>query len=796
MTAPERSPAEHAVHGLLQAQDEGDDFFDTVRRLPNLLTVEAEQVLDRLIAATGAWQRDEADVWAVRLRLERLRRALRDMRVHGVDAVHADMAAAGENPAEAMEAILRRVNLRDKADLGKDPALLAWREGQVLQSLGRTEEAISHFERAAQGLRARDAYGMEGDIELTLWQLKRGDRAAGDLEAAVGHAERAEAAYRKIDDRDALRAALVALVVDTALPALQGDRRSDVYLARLAEIDAGYGEWFRSYLRGAELLWSDPAEAETALRRCMDTVGLLGDGEALQAHWRNECARKLAAVVPGEPVAAPSSVSALDHLLASARSSPDQPDVEVRHLDQALRIVEEERRGYRSEVTQRALSASRAPIYLAAAEATRRAGRDAEALDILERNTSRSLLTRMATHELWADEEISPRSTTPDYKLQAIRYLTEYERHAGNGGSRRQLRTSLARLRESLQRDDEELLARIPSPRPRFEPTTAAAVSGRLVDDDIVLVYAPIGEIYSVTGDGATKVASFDVEAVEKLGAEYRRLATSVEHSTDEATAAVTSACIDPIRAAVAGRRRVMIVPYGALWNVPLAVMDPQPLAADHRVSYVPSLSVLLALLDRAWPERRLAHFVGVADPDGSLPHAAEEVSRSATNFYNPVVHIGANIDMPALLADLTDADLVHLACHGLAFDEFPELPALHLSGSGAERQLWAPDIVRMSLQARLVVLAACHAGLSQALPGNEYLGLPGVFLSAGARTVLGPLWKVDDRSTAVLMDHFYRRLPEAGPAQALFQAQQALRTEPTSSHPYHWAAFQLFGLS
>jgi CHAT domain-containing protein len=98
-------------------------------------------------------------------------------------------------------------------------------------------------------------------------------------------------------------------------------------------------------------------------------------------------------------------------------------------------------------------------------------------------------------------------------------------------------------------------------------------------------------------------------------------------------------------------------------------------------------------------------------------------------------------------------------------------------------------------MRARLVVLAACHAGLSRALPENEYVGLPGAFLVSGARAVLGPLWQVDDRVTARFMTHFHAALPDAGPSGALHLAQQAIEADPTTAHPYYWAAFQLFGL-
>ena len=56
----------------------------------------------------------------------------------------------------------------------------------------------------------------------------------------------------------------------------------------------------------------------------------------------------------------------------------------------------------------------------------------------------------------------------------------------------------------------------------------------------------------------------------------------------------------------------------------------------------------------------------------------------------------------------------------------------------------------------------------------------------------------VDDRSTVVLMEGFYRRLDRAGgapvQASALAQVQRELRNSGTHRHPFYWAPFVLVG--
>lgn len=102
----------------------------------------------------------------------------------------------------------------------------------------------------------------------------------------------------------------------------------------------------------------------------------------------------------------------------------------------------------------------------------------------------------------------------------------------------------------------------------------------------------------------------------------------------------------------------------------------------------------------------------------------------------------------------------------------------------------------RLRLRCDLVTLSACESGLSRVRRGDELIGLIRAFLYAGAPALVCTLWRVDERSTLMLMERFYRGVQAGtGFAEALRQAQLYLRRQPAFADPYYWAPFVLFAL-
>jgi CHAT domain-containing protein/tetratricopeptide (TPR) repeat protein len=153
------------------------------------------------------------------------------------------------------------------------------------------------------------------------------------------------------------------------------------------------------------------------------------------------------------------------------------------------------------------------------------------------------------------------------------------------------------------------------------------------------------------------------------------------------------------------------------------------------------------------------------------------------------------------LAGDFRAYRVLHFATHGVADTRDPELSGLVLSlvdsaGKPREGFLGLSDIYELDLDADLVVLSGCWTAFGKEVRGEGLMGLTRGFLYAGVPRVVASLWKVEDRTTAELMDHFYRGMWGQGlsPAAALREAQRSLRHQPRYRDPYSWAGFVLQG--
>src|SRR5262249_20725559 len=108
---------------------------------------------------------------------------------------------------------------------------------------------------------------------------------------------------------------------------------------------------------------------------------------------------------------------------------------------------------------------------------------------------------------------------------------------------------------------------------------------------------------------------------------------------------------------------------------------------------------------------------------------------------------------------------------------------------------VYARDIIRTRLTARLVTISACESAGARTYAGEGLVGLSWAFLRAGAHEVVGALWQVGDASTADVMESVYEQIGGGqAPADAMRAAKLAmLKSGSVYRRPFYWAAFVLY---
>jgi CHAT domain-containing protein len=174
-----------------------------------------------------------------------------------------------------------------------------------------------------------------------------------------------------------------------------------------------------------------------------------------------------------------------------------------------------------------------------------------------------------------------------------------------------------------------------------------------------------------------------------------------------------------------------------------------------------------------------------VSNPTGDLRFADDEAARIAALFADrggapdAVQVLSGNAATPAsVLGMVGRGNYIHFACHADFQWADPVESGLLLAG---EQRLRIADILSPAMdlsRSRLITLSACETGMTEfrTMP-DEFVGLVGALLEAGAPAVVSSLWPVDDMSTTLLLTEMYRlHLDGLGVAAALQRAQHWLR--------------------
>ncbi len=418
-------------------------------------------------------------------------------------------------------------------------------------------------------------------------------------------------------------------------------------------------------------------------------------------------------------------------------------DAALDYYSQAIELIEALRAGVSAEAARAGFFGTVVDTYANAVLLCLETGRHEQAFNYVEQARSRAFLDTLTAHSPQLSREIAVTPMTlaeVQAALPADALLLEY------------FTTGLVEARDD---------GTSPPPaaqRHRFPPSRTL--------------------LFAVTRDGI-QVYDADLSPNDLLP---RQLESIVERHflKPSIQRALYGRLIAPVEGRLADRRRLYLIPHGPLHYIPFqALVSPTGktlLREDGPpLVYAPSATLLLRRERQSEPAPLPCLALGYNGRSEQPLRFAEEEAFGIAQLTGGQAWVGSAPKKAALYSQARNYRLLHFSCHGEFDPESPLASALYLAPGEALTALEVMEHLR--LRCELVTLSTCESGLSRVRRGDELVGLIRAFMYAGAPVLLSTLWRVDERSTLILMERFYQ-LVRAGtnPAEALKQAQLYLK--------------------
>ena len=250
---------------------------------------------------------------------------------------------------------------------------------------------------------------------------------------------------------------------------------------------------------------------------------------------------------------------------------------------------------------------------------------------------------------------------------------------------------------------------------------------------------------------------------------------------------------------------RLLFVPDGALMAVPFhGLRNPDTaryLVEDHQVGVLPNLSLLDARLNRE-PSGKASGILVVGDPATEqglprLPGAEREASLVSRMYDESILLLGDEATDQGVASGLGTVGVFHYSGHAVSDPRRLSAGGLILSEETGDGFLSTTDLAGLRLeQLDLAVLAGCETARGYEDGRDGLMGLGGVLLARGARSVLASVAAVRDGASETFVGSFHQHYLERQDALEAFRLAigDALRNEKDESVSAVWMNYVLLG--
>jgi CHAT domain-containing protein/Flp pilus assembly protein TadD len=164
--------------------------------------------------------------------------------------------------------------------------------------------------------------------------------------------------------------------------------------------------------------------------------------------------------------------------------------------------------------------------------------------------------------------------------------------------------------------------------------------------------------------------------------------------------------------------------------------------------------------------------------------------------YYNGSFYVKDKATKINFLTKSSNFDIIHISTHADAGDYYNPAKIEFYDAT-----LSLLEIYGLQFNSNLIVLSACETGVGKLKNGEGVISLSRGFSYAGIPNLIVSQWKVNDKSTSILMGDFYKNLKKTNSInKSLQQAKKdylfSKSVDVYKKNPYYWSGFIHVGIT
>jgi len=214
----------------------------------------------------------------------------------------------------------------------------------------------------------------------------------------------------------------------------------------------------------------------------------------------------------------------------------------------------------------------------------------------------------------------------------------------------------------------------------------------------------------------------------------------------------------------------------------------------DFRIAYNNSASFYLNEKTNSSDKKSVLGIFPVFEKTNyELTFSKAEMQSIKNNFHGQFFN-NSNATFDNFKMNAAIYSILHLSTHATSGDT--ETPA---SIKFYDQEILYSELYNLNINPDLVVLSACETGIGKLYKSEGAMSVARGFQFAGAQNLLFSLWKVNDYTTSVFMDYFYKNIKNN---ESYFEANNNTKLDflkdksisNAKKSPYYWSAFVYYG--